>query len=348
MTSATDFSAVHPEFAPFAAVFERELRPELEALEAKRRAAWARFLRWGLFCLLAAAVTAGIGAVLGWPRAVWFGFGGAGVLGVVALAMLGPLDGLTAKAKRLVLDAICAQLGLDYHAETGPPSALTRLQTYSLAPRYDRAAFFDALSGQRRGVRFTLTGAQLEERRVETRVVNGRVKTEVRWVTVFLGQILRLDYPHAFEGVTVLARDAGWFNAGSLAGGLKSVGFADPDFEKTFEVYASDQVAARALFDPMVQERFKALDALFKNAQLRGVFDDGALTLALQNDGRLELGDLKSGLAGPQAAAGVLKEIALVFDMIDLTTKRIDAILSGAVTIEAVRNAQPEGSGAPE
>jgi hypothetical protein len=80
--------------------------------------------------------------------------------------------------------------------------------------------------------------------------------------TVFDGLLLTLDLPRDTGAVTAVISDAGAL--GNFADRMSAqhrerVRLEDPVFEKVYEVYGTDQVAARALLNPAFMERMLAL-----------------------------------------------------------------------------------------
>ncbi len=176
-----------------------------------------------------------------------------------------------------------------------------------LLPSYDTRKFEDLIEGQRANADFTLVECKLTEQR-------GSGKNR-RTVTTFQGLLLNIDYPDRFLGRTLIARD-GWWSWGRK-NGMQQVDLVSKELEDAFTVYSTDQVEARTLLTPDRMERLIALERHFKGGKLRGVFEEGHLTLALEADNQFEAGSIFKPLADPDRYVETLTEIGLVCDLID-------------------------------
>lgn len=252
----------------------QELSPWLESKEAERKAAVRRFLI-SIPVGLALAVAAGaIGAVFAWP---------APVIIVAAIVAAGAVMGLGAMKMSAMRKQVKAELntriaqsfGLGYREKPASPARYDSFRQHGLIPDNDRRSFEDSFHGALHGAEFELYEAKLEERR--------RSKNRTYYVTVFRGALIRIRFPRTVEGVTLVTRDKGVFNAfeswgkktfGSAGRKLERIGLVDPTFEKQFEVYGTDQVMARYLLTPSFMERLLDLETLLKGKNVRCVFDE--------------------------------------------------------------------------
>ena len=159
------------------------------------------------------------------------------------------------------------------------------------------------VGGAHQGLEFTVYEAHIEERRTRTRThSNGRTTTETYWVTVFNGQLLHSPYARKFASTTVIARDKGWFNTkGRFGKTMKPMGLADPEFEKLFEVYTTDQVEGRFLVDPIFMLRLLELEDKYKNRKPTAAFFEQGVFVALHGGteffGKLDKHATATGLA---------------------------------------------------
>ena len=74
---------------------------------------------------------------------------------------------------------------------------------------------------------------------------------------------------------------------------------------------------ARALLTPDRMERLIALERHFKGGKLRGIFEDGHMTLALEAPDQFEAGSIFQPLVDPTRFTTALTELGLVCDLID-------------------------------
>lgn len=188
----------------------------------------------------------------------------------------------------------------------GPPAptpAYDVLSKAALLPSHDRRRFEDLIEGERAGAKFSLV-----EARLDTSGDNGS--------TVFKGILLHVEYPQRFSGRTLMAR-SGWWKRGKGAGDLKKVDLTSRELAEAFTVWSSDQVEARALLSPDRMERLIALERHFSGGKLRGLFDQGHMTLALEADNQFEAGSVFQPLVDPRRFSSALSELGLVCDLID-------------------------------
>ena len=89
------------------------------------------------------------------------------------------------------------------------------------------------------------------------------------------------------------------------------------ELDEAFTVYSSDQVEARALLSPDRMERLIALEWHFSGGKLRGLFDQGHMTLALEAGNQFEAGSVFQSLVDPRRFSTALSELGLVCDLID-------------------------------
>lgn len=166
--------------------------------------------------------------------------------------------GLSAKYTRLYKDKVLPRLAatfgtLDYRSAVMPD--IGRLETEMIFRDFDAADADDEIFGTYRNLPLNIVELKLEKKSGK----NSR--------TIFSGLLVTLDLPRDTGAVTAVISDAG--AVGNFLDRQKSqrrerVRLEDPVFEKVYEVYGSDQVAARALLNPAFMER------LLKLAQLPG------------------------------------------------------------------------------
>jgi hypothetical protein len=300
-----------------------DLSPWLQAKEAERQRAVRRFLV-SIPIALGLAVTAGaVGAIFAWPT---------GVIVLLSIAAAGIVLGLGASAMSSLRRTVKVELntriaeafGLSYREKPPTPSRFEAFKGHGLVPGGDRRSFEDNFQGALHGAEFELYEAHVEERR--------RSKNRTYYVTVFRGALIRIRFPRTVEGVTLVTRDKGIFNAfeswgkktfGSNGKKLERIGLVDPTFEKQFEVYGTDQVMARYLLTPSFMERLLELEALLKGKNVRCVFDESLTEEAGQ-------GELLIA-----AETGNLFEPATLFKPLT-DPKRVDDLYADIKTIERI------------
>jgi hypothetical protein len=297
-----------------------ELTPWLEAKEAERKQAVRRFLMSIPIALVLAAVAGAAGAVFSWPAPVIIGL--AVVAAGLTLALGASAMNTLRRTVKVQLNTRMAEaFGLSYREKPPTPSRFDAFKGHGLVPGGDRRSFEDNFQGALHGADFELYEAHVEERR--------RTKNRTYYVTVFRGALIRIRFPRTVEGVTLVTRDKGIFNAfeswgkktfGSNGKKLERIGLVDPTFEKQFEVYGTDQVMARYLLTPSFMERLLELEALLKGKNVRCVFDEsladepgqGELLIAAETGNLFEPATLFTPLTDPKRVDDLHADIEMI------------------------------------
>jgi hypothetical protein len=138
-------------------------------------------------------------------------------------------------------------------------------------------------------------------------------------VTVFKGQCLRFHFDKTFYGKTLVTRDAGFFNRFGGGNGMQRASLEDPEFEKIFEVYTTDQVESRYLLTPDLMQELVDLEKTFHGGKLKCCFFGGELFITLQGGNLFEPGSMFTPLDSPDRLRELLEDFAAVFHIIDVT-----------------------------
>lgn len=300
-----------------------DLTPWLESLEAERKAAVAQSFKGVALGLAGGGAFALIGFAASWPAPV-LPIGAGLILGGLAIWGAQPLNTLRKTVKTGLNDRFAEAFGMRYRAEVHDPIRFDAFRQHGLLPGYDRRNFEDHFSGEAHGADFDIYEAHLEQKR--------RTKNRTYYVTVFHGVLIRINFPRTVEGVTLVTRDAGVFNAlegwaKKTFGGdkLERIGLVDPTFEKAFEVYGTDQVMARYLLTPSFMERLLKLESELKGKNVRCVFDEklgegdgrGELLIAAETGNKFEAGSMFKPLTDHDRIANLHGEFAMIDDIIN-------------------------------
>jgi hypothetical protein len=293
----------------FGRLYAKRIEPILKANEGGRLVALGtyrtRFI-WGALAAL---------AIAGTVFYVWSDVFNALIFGAAAFAAahwyaMEPLREVGTATKEQSLSAIAGAIGCSYDLGAFEPDAFARFTDIELVPGCDRSGFQDCFHGDFRGCGFTFYEGHLE-RRVKTK--NGS-----RWQTVFRGQLIRIEFPKKFQGVTVVRRDAGLFNfLQRWTTKLQRVGLGDSRLEKAFEVYSNDQVEARYLIHPVFMKRLLALETQFKGKRLRCAFEAGDLLIAVEGGDKFEIGSMFQRLDDIARARAIVADITQIMRLID-------------------------------
>ena len=147
---------------------------------------------------------------------------------------------------------------------------LATLKRFGILPSYDTAKQEDLMTGPYRGLPVAIGELRLTERR-------GSGKNR-RTVTTFHGLVVRIGLPKPHEAHTVVLRR---MTSPGLFSSLERVRLEDPSFEAAFNVFSTDQVAARTLLTTSFMERLRLLS---DDLKAMGRRSDGRLTAAARDD----------------------------------------------------------------
>lgn len=310
-------------------IWREELSPFLAEREEARKAAVKQ-----LFLGIAIGAAIGLAACIGMTATGNWNFG---IFALVVLTFLGgaigatKLNGLRKEIKLGLLNRLAEALGLAYALKPAEPARFDVFCEHGLLPPHNRRSFEDHFSGTLHGAPFELYEAKLVQKRQ-----SGKNTT---YVTVFQGALIRVEFPRTVEGVTLVMRDAGWFNGlGALVlkrygnKKLERVRLVDPTFEKIFEVYSTDQVMSRYLLTPSFMERLLSLETSMKGKKVRAGFDErlggGELLIAVETGNLFEPGSMFKPLNDDG-------RVRTLIDEIDTVTGIIDQLVRPAVVGEA-------------
>ena len=190
--------------------------------------------------------------------------------------------------------AIAENLGVNYEHEVTPGEEFEACRTYGLVPDYDREEFEDHWYGELEGHGFQLYEAHLEEKRGSGR--------HQRWVTVFQGAIICMQFGRPFRSTTLLQRSGKhkkFFGLGGRKDHVKFQGhrldYVDqvhPQFEDVFDLWSDDQVEARVIAHPSYIEHLIAIENAFDGEDLRALFTRESVVIAIESGDLFESGSM--------------------------------------------------------
>lgn len=137
----------------------------------------------------------------------------------------------------------------------------------------DRYHTEDLIEGRIGKTEFCCAEVHAEERKTS---VNSKGHTRTYWVDIFKGFLFIADFHKDFQGRTTIFRNS--LIKLSFTG--SRVKLENPDFEKAFDVYSTDQVEARYLLSTSMMERLLALDREF-NKNITISFLDSKILIAI-------------------------------------------------------------------
>jgi Protein of unknown function (DUF3137) len=294
-------------------LFQREIAPQVPALEAER----AQGRAWFIITALAFALAIPILVVLLWPvEPGWAVLAAVLMLGF-GLHMLGAEQRrFRHRVRDLVMPAVCqAAGGLRHSAGHAPGIPFDELESLGLLPRHNRRTIDDVFEGGHRDTEFIMAEARLRQR-------SGGRRSRTR--TVFRGLIFAIAVPRDVRARILIARESGalgnrlksWIKGFS---GLERVALPHSAFEAHFEVYSDDRAVAQATVTPAFCDALVELAEAHAGQPIQGAFRLGwfYLTLPRRRD-QFRLGSLFRSLAGLEAEAErVLQDVRIVHRVID-------------------------------
>lgn len=303
------FNESHPEFKGFNQFYERELLPALQDKETDRLDAFKKINKFGPMAAIGAAVL-GIGLFFVFRHPMVLIFGGIGAFASYFGIRHYYLSDIKSRTKTHLVSGICRFIGWEFAESVMEPPELDPLIENGLLPkRYDRVAFEDKMWGKAHGADFEALECHMER---EDRDSDG----DTRWVTVFRGSLMALDFHRKFLGRTVVLRDKGFFNR-KKKGDMKRVGLVDPKFEKIFEAYSTDQVEARVILTPTFMQRLVDLEESVDGKKIRFAFLDDLLLIAVETPNRFEAGSMNVPITDPKRTQDILDEVSAVYNLVD-------------------------------
>jgi hypothetical protein len=154
------------------------------------------------------------------------------------------------KYKARVLPELAKSFGDLSYRDAFPPD-MARLKEEGVFKRFDEVKADDEIHGTHRNLPLNIVELKLEYGSGDNRK------------TVFDGLLVTIDLPRDTGAVTAVISDAGAIgNFADRMKGRERVRLEDPEFEKVYEVYGTDQIAARALLHPAFMEGLLALGRL--------------------------------------------------------------------------------------
>ncbi|MFN3231457.1 MAG: DUF3137 domain-containing protein [Alphaproteobacteria bacterium] len=293
----------------FDAYRSRELDPLLEEMDQSRQRALSKAKGRMIWVIPLVLLAAGLLWVFTQNPmfAVFAGFAGGG-LGYAFIKA--PFSEHNDLVKRELVTRLARFFDLDFELKpvVTPVGALERL---GLVASHHRKSAEDRIFGAYNGVEIDVVELHLEQRR--------RSKNRTHYVTVFRGPVFVFSFPKRFVGRTVIKSDAtaigNWF--GGIFSSAGRVKLADPEFERHFEVYGTDQVEARYLLTPGFMEALLRLRETLKSG-VQAAFDGGQLYItANNNQDRFESGGWSQDETMAQQVDRFAQEIGVVFQIID-------------------------------
>lgn len=310
-----DFNEIAPFEKGFAEHFKTKIAPILEGIEANRLVQYAVYKK-----RLAISFPVGIAIlVLGFvltasmhdEDAVFIKLAIGLCIGL-SVWVSAPVRRYKEDVKSKFLPVICEFFGNMAYSLTGVSSAESTYRG-EIFPGYTSIQTEDFIEGNYKEVKVKLHEATL------------RQKSGKNTVTVFTGFVLELGFPKDFHGKTVVLKDGGSignFFTGKEFKGLARVELEDPEFEKMFQVFSSDQVEARFVLTTAFMERLLNLAKLRSPngvPKVQCVFEHNTLVISVPCTQNLfEPGSISKSALQVDDLHSFLSQMHEVFELVDL------------------------------
>lgn len=162
---------------------------------------------------------------------------------------------------------------------------------------------------------FICSEVHAEERRARS-TKNG---VQYYWEDIFKGFLFIADFHKEFQGETTVLRDSFF----KIKMGASRVKMENPDFEKVFDVFSTNQIEARYLITPSMMERMLKLDSYFKKG-ITISFRDSTILVAIPDSKNRFEADVWSSLSDMsilKSDFAVLQSLLDIVDELNLNTR---------------------------
>jgi hypothetical protein len=210
--------------------------------------------------------------------------------------------------KQAITGGVCDFLGFDYQLKD---SGFPVDDFEEMLPFYKSVKLEDHVAGEHNGVAFEMCEGKFVPRQGDK---SNR----------FYRLMISFDFPRPFAGETVITPDWG-HRPSSLLERLRQAGepvrLESMEFEERFEVYSTDQLAARRLLTPRFME--KLMEMAKRLGSIKGLtlaYAGNQLHLSLfetREGNRFEVGHVHKAPDGHQQAQSIFEDLVLIPTIID-------------------------------
>ena len=179
----------------------------------------------------------------------------------------------------------------------------------------DRYHAEDLIEGCLDKTSFICSEVHAEERRARS-TKNG---VQYYWEDIFKGSLFIADFHKEFQGETTVL----WDSFFKIKMGASRVKMENPDFEKVFDVFSTNQIEARYLITPSMMERMLKLDSNFKKG-ITISFRNSTILVAIPDSKNRFEADVWSSLSDMsilKSDFAVLQSLLEIVDELNLNTR---------------------------
>ena len=210
-----------------------------------------------------------------------------------------------------IIHAFCPNA--TYSPNAGVGEELFRNSRLFTSP--DRYHAEDLIEGCLDKTSFICSEVHAEERRTRS-TKNG---VQYYWEDIFKGFLFIADFHKEFQGETTVLRDSFF----KIKMGASRVKMENPDFEKVFDVFSTNQIEARYLITPSMMERMLKLDSNFKKG-ITISFRNSTILVAIPDSKNRFEADVWSSLSDMsilKSDFAVLQSLLDIVDELNLNTR---------------------------
>ena len=304
-----------------------QIEPTLKALEAERLRQMNTCKNGAFWCAGVAIIGALVVAGVGHSINIWMI--GPLILACIIYAIIASSanNSYSGGFKQMVTPQLVKEFGdLTYSPAAGmSEAAFNRANLHQNPDRYNSE---DLIEGTIGATRVQMSEVHAENRQQHT---DSKGHTTTTYTTIFRGLFVIADFNKNFNGTTYVVPEGLSGSLGGFGRGLQSLGgtlsgrgalvqLEDPNFERAFVVYSSDQTEARYILSSALMSRLIILNSHF-NSDISAAFIGGSLYLMIpKQDDWFEPPNLKTPLTFEsvettmrqlQMATGIVEELDL-------------------------------------
>ncbi|MCL2917302.1 DUF3137 domain-containing protein [Shewanella litorisediminis] len=313
--AASGLTAHRDDLPRLQAYYDAEIAPlsrkfENQRIQALKQARQRIYLGLGIFLALLISCLP-----LVKPGAQFVPFSWLAAIGIAFLIWRwasSPMRKYTGAVHSEIYPRIFRFFGPDFVFAKGQDMGIRMFKEAKILPSYDKARFDDCVLGSHLGVSIGINEIHL--------LREERDKDKNRDVTVFQGLLISLSSHKAFRGHTVAIRSRGALTNffSDTHGGLERVHLEDPQFEKMFDVFSTDQIEARVLLTTAFMERLMAL-AQFFSSRIQCAFHRDRLLITIESSqNRFEQSSIFSAATFEDDFSRIHGEMKQLFAIIEL------------------------------
>ncbi len=188
-----------------------------------------------------------------------------------------------------------------------------------IVPRYNRFRTEDCFAGEYKGINIKVSEVELYIVNHHEEYGSGTSSSSKK--KTFEGLAILLDMgKECFHGHTIILEDKAYLSRAlkEHKSGLRRVNLVDPEFEKLYDVFSSDQAEARYLIDPNMVKKIKTINDVIGGKSVRAAFyDKSKVLLLIESNQQFFEPDIYSKDSAIESMRLIKHQIEAIFNLID-------------------------------